>query len=37
MIRHPMLDDLLAVPYAHPQVYVDIGVIVFTQPRASRG
>ena len=32
---YPMLDDLLAVLYAHPQVYVDVGVIVFTQPRAS--
>ncbi len=31
----PMLDDLLAVLYAHPQVYVDIGVIVYTQPRAT--
>lgn len=31
----PMLDDLLAVLYAHPQVYVDVGVIVYTQPRAS--
>ncbi len=31
----PMLDDLLAVMYAHPQVYVDIGVIVYTQPRAT--
>jgi hypothetical protein len=30
----PLLDDLLAVMYAHPQVYVDIGVIGFTQPRA---
>ncbi len=30
----PMLDDLLAVLYAHPQVYVDVGVIVFTQPEA---
>jgi uncharacterized protein len=29
----PLLDDLLAVLYAHPQVYVDVGVIVFTQPR----
>ena len=29
-----MLDDLLAVMYAHPQVYVDIGVIVYTQQRA---
>ena len=31
----PMLDDTLAVLYAHPQVYVGIGVIVYTQPRAS--
>ena len=31
----PMIDDLLAVLYAHPQVYVGIGVIVFTQPRAA--
>jgi predicted TIM-barrel fold metal-dependent hydrolase len=29
----PMLDDLLAVLYAHPQVHVDTGVIVYTQPR----
>ena len=29
----PMLDDMLAVLYAHPQVHVDTGVIVFTQPR----
>ena len=28
-----MLDDLLAVLYAHPNVYVDVGVIVFTQTR----
>lgn len=32
---YPMLDDLLAVMYAHPQVYVDVGVIVYTQPRAA--
>jgi hypothetical protein len=32
---YPMLDDLLAVLYAHPQVYVDVGVIVFSQPRAA--
>ena len=32
---YPMLDDLLAVLYAHPQVHVDIGVIVYTQPRAA--
>lgn len=30
-----MLDDLLAVLYALPQVYVDTGVIVFTQPRVA--
>jgi len=29
----PMLDDLLAVLYVHPQVYVDLGVIAYTQPR----
>ncbi len=28
----PMIDDLLALLYVHPQVYVDIGVIVFTSP-----
>jgi uncharacterized protein len=32
---YPMLDDLLAVLYAHPQVHVDTGVIVFTQPRPA--
>ncbi|MGH7576412.1 MAG: amidohydrolase family protein [Longimicrobiales bacterium] len=32
---YPMLDDLLAVLYAHPHVYVDVGVIVFTQPRPA--
>ena len=31
----PLLDDLLAVLYSHPQVYVDVGVIVFSQPRAA--
>jgi len=31
----PMLDDLLAVLYAHPQVHVDVGVIVYTQPRPA--
>ena len=30
---YPMLDDLLAVLYAHPQVYVDVGVIVWVLPR----
>lgn len=32
---YPMIDDMLALFYAHPQVYVDTGVIVFTQPRAA--
>lgn len=32
---YPMLEDLLAVLYAHPQVYVGIGVIVYTQPRPA--
>ncbi len=32
---YPLLDDLLAVLYAHPQVYVDIGIIVYNQPRAA--
>lgn len=31
----PMLDDTLALLYAHPQVYVDTGVIVYTQPRPA--
>jgi uncharacterized protein len=32
---YPMIADLLAVLYAHPQVYVDVGVIVYTQPRPA--
>ena len=32
---YPMLDDLLAVLYAHPQTYVDVGVIVWVLPRAE--
>jgi uncharacterized protein len=32
---YPLIDDLLAVLYAHPQVHVDVGVIVYTQPRAA--
>jgi len=32
---YPMIDDLLTVMYAHPQVYVGIGVIVYTQPRPA--
>ena len=31
----PMLDDLLTVMYSHPQVYVEVGVIVWTQPKAA--
>jgi uncharacterized protein len=30
----PFLDDLLALLYAHPQVYVELGVIIYSQPRA---
>ncbi len=29
----PMIDDLLAVLWTHPQVYVDVGVISFALPR----
>ena len=29
---YPMLDDMLAVLYAHPQVYVDVGVIAWALP-----
>ena len=32
---YPMLDDLLAVFYAHPQVHVDVGIIVHHLPRAE--
>lgn len=32
---YPLLDDLLALMYAHPQVHVEVGVIVHTQPRAA--
>lgn len=32
---YPMLDELLAMLYQHPQVHVDIGVIVYTQPRPA--
>jgi uncharacterized protein len=31
----PMLDDLLAVLWTHPQVYVDVGVIVYALPEAE--
>lgn len=32
---YPMLDDMLTVLYAHPQVHVEVGVIAYTQPRAA--
>jgi uncharacterized protein len=32
---YPLLEDLLAVLYAHPHVYVEVGIIVFGFPRAS--
>jgi uncharacterized protein len=32
---YPLLDHTLTLLYAHPQVYVDTGVIVFTQPRPA--
>lgn len=47
MIRHPklrvaiahagwpLLDDLLATLYAHPQAYVDLGVICYILPRVA--
>ena len=31
----PMLDDLLAVLWTHPQVYVDVGAINWALPRAE--
>lgn len=31
----PYLDEMNALLYAHPQVYVEVGVIVFSQPRAA--
>ncbi len=32
---YPMLDDLLALMYAHPHVYVEVGVVVHTIPRPA--
>ncbi len=32
---YPMLDDLLALMYAHPQVHVEVGVIVHVIPRPA--
>jgi len=31
----PMIDRMIALLYAHPQVYVDVAVIDYTQPRAE--
>lgn len=31
----PYLDDMKALLYAHPQLYVDVGVICWGQPRAE--
>ena len=31
----PMIDDLLAVMWTHPQVYVDVGIISYALPRAG--
>lgn len=32
---YPLIDDLLALLFTHPQVYVDIAAIVGTEPRAA--
>jgi predicted TIM-barrel fold metal-dependent hydrolase len=32
---YPMLEDLRALLFAHPQVYVDISSIVYTEPRPA--
>jgi uncharacterized protein len=32
---YPMLEDLRALLFAHPQVYVDIGGIVYSEPRPA--
>ena len=31
----PMIDDMVAMLYAHPQLYVDVGIIVYAFPRAE--
>ena len=31
----PMIDRMIGLLYAHPQVYLDVGVINWTQPRAE--
>jgi predicted TIM-barrel fold metal-dependent hydrolase len=32
---YPMLDDMLTMLYQHPQLHVEVGVIVWSQPRAA--
>jgi predicted TIM-barrel fold metal-dependent hydrolase len=32
---YPMLDDMLTMLYQHPQLHVDVGVIVYAQPRPA--
>ena len=32
---YPYIDEMIALLYAHPQVYVDVGVIDWTRPRAE--
>jgi len=32
---YPLLDDLLTLMYAHPQVHVEVGVIAYSLPRAA--
>lgn len=32
---YPMLDDLRALLFVHPQVYVEVGSIVYAEPRAA--
>jgi predicted TIM-barrel fold metal-dependent hydrolase len=32
---YPYVDEIVALLYAHPQVYVDVGVIDWTRPRAE--
>jgi predicted TIM-barrel fold metal-dependent hydrolase len=32
---YPLLDDMIALLYAHPQVHVDVSFIAYTQPRAA--
>ena len=32
---YPLLDDLRALLFSHPQVYVDISMIVYAEPRPA--